>query len=195
MRHIQLCLDALKSGFGFNFQKVLAMLLIALALPMAANAQSGPTTQLIFGQPNSFGIGPRAMGMGGAFTAVADDASAAYWNAAGLSQLSAYEISLSSAPVYFDNNLAPGSNPPYQGFDFPWYESMQFMFPIAKENTLGISLFRPFHPQMDYFPGNPNLSTLDREEGSYILNPTFQESIIQLSYAARLSAVRNFSVG
>lgn len=171
------------------------MLLIALALPMAANAQSGPTTQLIFGQPNSFGIGPRAMGMGGAFTAVADDASAAYWNAAGLSQLSAYEISLSSAPVYFDNNLAPGSNPPYQGFDFPWYESMQFMFPIAKENTLGISLFRPFHPQMDYFPGNPNLSTLDREEGSYILNPTFQESIIQLSYAARLSAVRNFSVG
>jgi len=196
---------ACRRGRGFPLQHIQsrlknllpgAWLFLLLVLPAVVSAQSGPTTQLIFGQPNSFGIGPRAMGMGGAFTAVADDASAAYWNVAGLSQLTAYEIALSSAPVYFDNNIAPGgSNAPWQGFDFPWYESMQFMFPIAKENTLGISFFRPFHPQMDYFPGNPNLSTLDREEGSYILNPTFQESIIQLSYAARLSAVKNFSLG
>jgi hypothetical protein len=195
LRHIQLRINALFGGIRAALPRVWMGLFFVLVLPAVGFAQSSPTTQLIFGQPNSFGIGPRAMGMGGAFTAVADDASAAYWNAAGLAQLSSYEISLSSAPVYFDNNVAPGSNPPWQGFDFPWYESMQFMFPIAKENTLGISFFRPFHPQMDYFPNMPNLSTLDREEGSYILNPTFQESIIQLSYAARLSAVRNFSVG
>ncbi len=199
MRHIQSCLNALFGASRVAFYQTWLRLAFLLAVPVVAGAQSGPTTQLIFGQPNSFGIGPRAMGMGGAFTAVADDASAAYWNAAGLAQLSSYEISLSSAPVYFDN-ISPQpptvSNPPsWQGFDFPWYESLQFMFPIAKENTLGISLFRPFHPQMDYFPGQPNLSTADREEASYILNPTFQESIIQLSYAARLSAVRNFSVG
>ncbi len=33
------------------------------------------------------GIGPRAMGMGGAFTAVADDATAGYWNPAGLGHI------------------------------------------------------------------------------------------------------------
>jgi hypothetical protein len=62
-------------------------------------------TNLIFAQPDTFGIGPRAIGMGGAFAAVADDASAAYWNVAGLAQISSYELSLSSAPVYFTNDL------------------------------------------------------------------------------------------
>ncbi|MFC2083104.1 hypothetical protein ACFLSG_03600, partial [Candidatus Bipolaricaulota bacterium] len=33
------------------------------------------------------GIGARAMAMGGAFTALADDATAAFWNPAGLAQL------------------------------------------------------------------------------------------------------------
>jgi hypothetical protein len=65
-----------------------------------AFAQSTP----IFGQPYTFGIGPRAIGMGGAFVAIADDASAAYWNVAGLAQISSYEISLSSAPNYFYHN-------------------------------------------------------------------------------------------
>ncbi len=130
------------------------------------------------------------MGMGGAFVAVADDSSAAYWNVAGLAQLSSYEISLSSAPVYFDDTV--NGKP---AFGFPWYASFQLMIPVAKENTLGISLFRPFHPQYDFYSGDASLSTSQRSEGSYLLNPSLQESDIVLSYAARFSAVRNFSVG
>ncbi|MBN1560143.1 PorV/PorQ family protein [candidate division KSB1 bacterium] len=38
------------------------------------------------------GIGARALGMGGAFVPVADDASAAYWNPAGLVQLAKREV-------------------------------------------------------------------------------------------------------
>lgn len=129
------------------------------------------------------------MGMGDAFTAVADDASAAYWNVAGLAQLSSYELSISSAPVYFRDSLNGA-----QAFGFPWYASLQFMMPIAKENTLGISLFRPFHYQRDFFAGNTTLSSDLRSEGSYLLNPSFQQSEIMLSYAARLAA-KNFSVG
>ena len=41
------------------------------------------------------GIGARAVSMGGAFTAVADDASAVFWNPAGLSQLTDNQIYLS----------------------------------------------------------------------------------------------------
>jgi len=145
---------------------------------------------LIFARPNSLGIGPRAMGMGGAFAAIADDASAAYWNVAGLSQLSSYELSISSAPVYFTENLNG-----FPAFGFPYYSSFQFIMPIAKENTLGISLFRPFHPQIDFDAGNTTLSSVQRGEDSYLKNPTFQESEIVLSYAARFSAVQNFSVG
>jgi hypothetical protein len=171
--------------------KLVILLVVGFLFPAVSFSQSGPVTnQLIFGQPDSYGIGPRAIGMGGAFTAVADDASAAYWNVAGLAQISSYELTLSSAPVYFTDNLngAPA-------FGFPWYASMQFMVPIAKENTLGISFFRPFHPQRDFYAGNQSLSSLQREEGSYLQNPSFQQSEIVLSYAARFSAVRNFSVG
>ena len=170
---------------------------LLLLLASTAYSQSGPVTAPIFGRKETFGIGPRAMGMGGAFTAVADDASAAYWNVAGLAQLSSYEISASSAPVYFHDKLVP-SGPPStsrQGFDFPWLASLQFMIPVAKENTFGISYFRPFHPQRDFYAGNSSLTTAERQEGSYVQNPTFQQDELLLSYAARFSAVQNFSIG
>ena len=44
--------------------------------------------------PNPVGSGARALGMGGAFIAVADDATAASWNPAGLIQLETPEVSV-----------------------------------------------------------------------------------------------------
>jgi long-subunit fatty acid transport protein len=41
---------------------------------------------------NDFGVGARAMGMGGAYTSVADDFTAVYWNPAGLSHLKRMEF-------------------------------------------------------------------------------------------------------
>ncbi len=140
-------------------------------------------TQPIFGRKETFGIGPRAIGMGGAFTALSDDASAVYWNPAGLSQLSSYELELSASPVNFDSH-----------FGFPYYSSIQFVMPIAKENTLALSMFRPFNPQRDYFAGS-GLGSADTGEASYIMNPSFQESEIILSYAARFTTLQNFAVG
>ncbi len=168
-----------------------ALCLAAFALGMVwVEGTQAQTQDLIFGRKETFGIGPRAMGMGGAFVAVADDASAVYWNPAGLVQIPTYTLALSSAPVYFQrhaqDNLAFG--PPY-------YASMQFIFPIAKENTLGFSLFRPFHPQRDFFAGDAVLSSDLRKEGSYLLNPTFQQDEMVFTYSARFSAARNFSMG
>jgi long-subunit fatty acid transport protein len=50
--------------------------------------------------PNPVGSGARAVGMGGAFIAIADDATAASWNPAGLIQLEKPEISIVGA--YFN---------------------------------------------------------------------------------------------
>lgn len=62
---------------------ILAVLVIAgVAAPTAAQVLRGG------GQ----GVGAEAMGMGGAFTAVANDPSAVYWNPAGLAQLSRVEV-------------------------------------------------------------------------------------------------------
>jgi long-subunit fatty acid transport protein len=41
---------------------------------------------------NTFGVGARAMGMGGAFLGVADDFTALYWNPAGLAQIGKFEF-------------------------------------------------------------------------------------------------------
>ncbi len=197
MRHIQSRLKKLLDSLAPHYGAALLGLFLA-GLPLTGWAQTfNPNTNWVFGQPNSLGIGVRAMGMGGAFTAISDDDSAAYWNPAGLAQLTSYEITASSAPVYFDNGLVPatnGQNPSWQGFDFPWYESLQFMFPITKDNTLGISFWRPYHPQSDFLSGS-NFSQAEQEQASYILNPTLQESVIALSYAARISAVRDLSIG
>jgi len=51
-----------------------------------------PPALALFDRGGIIGVGARAMGLSGAFTAVADDASAAYWNPAGLAQLDAPEI-------------------------------------------------------------------------------------------------------
>jgi long-subunit fatty acid transport protein len=48
----------------------------------------------ITSSPNVVGSGARALGMGGAFIAVADDATAASWNPGGLTQLERPELSL-----------------------------------------------------------------------------------------------------
>lgn len=52
------------------------------------------------------GTGARAIGLGGAFTALADDVSASYWNPAGLATLKASEISFS---FYFPKAFSEAS--------------------------------------------------------------------------------------
>jgi long-subunit fatty acid transport protein len=75
----------------------LGLAVALLAWPVAAAAQGVLDTDRIdiTGRQNlTLGSGARAMGMGGAFLARADDATAASWNPAGLSYLRLPEVSL-----------------------------------------------------------------------------------------------------
>ena len=51
------------------------------------------------------GVGARPLGMGGAFTALSDDATASYWNAAGLAQLDASQVALMYSLMSMDRML------------------------------------------------------------------------------------------
>lgn len=64
---------------------------------------------------NPVGSGARALGMGGAFIAVADDATAASWNPGGLIQLETPEISVVGAYFQRNEDLAFGTNPEADG--------------------------------------------------------------------------------
>lgn len=75
-------------------QKIRLLLIIILVILYSLNAdakiyeKSGTT----IGQVLEFGVGARACGMGEAFTGVADDFSAIYWNPAGIAQIKDLEF-------------------------------------------------------------------------------------------------------
>jgi long-subunit fatty acid transport protein len=75
---------------------VLAVIVIILSLSSQVWAQLVQTVE-ISSSPNPVGSGARALGMGGAFIGVADDATAASWNPAGLIQLETPELSIVGA--------------------------------------------------------------------------------------------------
>jgi len=75
-------------------------------IPQIVYSQSSQSVQ-VSGSPNPVGSGARALGMGGAFIGVADDATAASWNPGGLIQLETPEVScvLSYDKLYEDRSF------------------------------------------------------------------------------------------
>ena len=68
-----------------NYKVIFTLIIIASAYGVN---KTGTTSAKFL----SIGVGSSAVGMGGAFTAVADDATAMYWNPAGLSFHNTKEI-------------------------------------------------------------------------------------------------------
>jgi long-subunit fatty acid transport protein len=109
-----------KEGF---LKRLFILLLIALSLCLiclvwtpGGYAQQAViyTDVQINSSPNPVGSGARALGMGGAFIAVADDATAASWNPGGLMQLERPEFSFvfnfDHRRKYYDSSIVPESN-------------------------------------------------------------------------------------
>ena len=69
------------------FLKRILFFVIVIAFPLAINAHSEVAFDALHGSDLGMGIGARAIGLGGAFVAIADDASATFWNPAGLTSI------------------------------------------------------------------------------------------------------------
>ena len=90
------------AGTGF-YRKGIAFVLLIWAF-LATTALAEVDFDYLHGSDLGMGIGARAMSMGGAFTALADDASAVFWNPAGLAQLTDNQLFLSADyPGVFSN--------------------------------------------------------------------------------------------
>ena len=100
---------------GKRAASVLGLFLaFALFIPQVGTAE--PLTQMeIPSSPNPVGSGARALGMGGAFIAIADDATAASWNPGGLVQLEKPEVSVVGAYVHRGEDNTFGSHPESSG--------------------------------------------------------------------------------
>lgn len=80
-----------RSGFLWKAITLILLTSIFLTHPIRAEVDF----DYLHGSDLGTGIGARAISMSGAFTAIADDASAVYWNPAGLAQLTDNQVYLS----------------------------------------------------------------------------------------------------
>jgi hypothetical protein len=88
----------LHSVFGVIFS-----LLVLVIFPSSLYSQRGDA-----GMPGSYlhmGVGARALGMGKAYTALATDPTAIYWNPAGLATQDPYQIYVMHSMLYFDTHF------------------------------------------------------------------------------------------
>ncbi|WP_207678874.1 OmpP1/FadL family transporter [Desulfonema magnum] len=95
------------------FVKKMLVILVMLLTALSASAY-GAEVEI----PSSFnpvGSGARALGMGGAFIAVADDATAASWNPGGLTQLRLPEFSVVGSFYHRGEDIEFGTNPEADG--------------------------------------------------------------------------------
>lgn len=113
---------------------------------------------LLFGQegaPGTFlnyAVAPRSLGMGKAFTAIADDVEACYFNPAGLFQLNAQEVNVAHSELY-------GARLEYVGWALPTREAGTFGVSLLNCGAEGIDSRGPENDR-----GEPYLS----EENAFV---------------------------
>ncbi|UCD32549.1 MAG: outer membrane protein transport protein [Desulfobacterales bacterium] len=125
----------------------------------------------IASSPNPVGSGARAMGMGGAFIGVADDATAASWNPAGLIQLEKPELSIVGDYRYrrekFDSSSRPeiGNTGDVDDIELNYF-SAAYPFYLYRNMVVSINYQRlydykrSFDYRLDYSSGGLDLEQL-----------------------------------
>ncbi len=102
-----------KIGESVNRRDIVCTVVFILLITQQVHGQA-----VSFGSsPNKVGSGARAMGQGNAFIAVADDATAASWNPAGIIQLERPEISFAVEYLNRRSNLTIDGSPESSGLN------------------------------------------------------------------------------
>lgn len=139
----------------------------------------GPKVGKYAGEFISIGVGGRALGMGGAFVAVANDVTAGYWNPAGLSLIEYPQLTL-----MHDERFGSLIN----------YDYGAVAFPIGVKSSIGFSLIRlgidgipdTRNALIDY-NGSGNFDNADRLDYDKISYFNAADWAFYLTYAKRPS--------
>lgn len=119
------------------------MLGLLAALPLlsqAAFAQSAPDPPILT-LGLHYGPGSRAVGLGGAYTGVADDFSATYWNPAGIAQIKRIELQGSLLQTGYSNSSRFHGTPLDATSNFTRLNNIGMVFPVpVYQGALSIAI-------------------------------------------------------
>lgn len=143
---------------------------LALSLMVAASyAQNVTKTGTTAAKFLSIGVGPRANAMGGAFSAVANDASAIYWNPAGIAFSDQFQALFSYTGLY------TGINVDYLGVVVPSGNAGNFALSVTAVNY-----------------GNIGVTTEDQPDGT---GETFSPASYEFGISYARNITQDFAVG
>jgi len=150
-------------------KKIISYSIICLSIFAFIISSPARGAEKYAGEFLSLGAGARPLGMGGSFVAIADDATATYWNPAGLGGLERTQISFMHAGIF--------------GLDS--YDFVNYVQPIGGTGAFGLSWFRL---GIDDIPltelqGSGNISASNRPVIIGYMQDT--ENAFMLSYGKR----------
>jgi hypothetical protein len=151
------------SGVSFMLKKIFLISLSVLLSLSATNAQT--VFGKYAGEFMAIGIGGRPLGMGGAFTGIADDVTSGYYNPAGLANVNYPQLSLMHSEQF--GNLVN-------------YDYGAVAIPFQKDMSFGLSVMRL---AVDGIPDTRNALEDGRNPGVTIYDPTFiNDDYARLNY-------------
>lgn len=169
------------------------LLLLAAGSPLAA---ANWTASDFGNQPVPIGAGPRALGMGGAFSAVADDATAVTWNPAGLTQCERPEMAASVGWYGSDLQSMEGGSSSDQALRLDHASALWPFFAGGCQQVLGVAWQRQYdfrrslnvHSQ-EFLPPDPldpfAISVTTDDDASLTQSGSF--ATLGLSYAIEIT--------
>lgn len=113
----------MKSALNLIFKKILTLFFVLFSILSASDSHADSQYA---GDFLTLGVGARPLAMGGSFAAIADDSTAAYWNPAGLGNLTHSEAGFMHSSLF--------------GLDS--YNFFNYIQPFGNSGTLGLSWFR-----------------------------------------------------
>ncbi len=131
-------------------RKLIISAALWFSIPLAALAGNDAGLP---GEFLDFGVGARALGMGSAFTAVANDVDALYWNPAGLATFRSSQVTFQQAPMPLQTS----------------YQYLGYAQPLYAMGSIGVGIVSVGSSGVDRVDANNSvIGTFDSRETGYL---------------------------
>ena len=212
--HLVTILQVQKENLEKESKKKMKKYISIFCLFMTVNAFGQFAEEAASLVDNQYGFGAKSIGMGSAFTAVADNYSATYWNPAGLAQIKKMEVYAELSHLTYESNATYNGNLTNSSDSFTKLNSFGLVFPLPTYRgslvfSLGYQKVKDFDNSLNFsgFSTESNDLFFSFEENGTINDYYFdkdvqREELIQQdgslnnwSFAAAVDVSPNVSVG